>query len=129
MLAGWAVAVAAPAARAQDDAAVDPVEQAARLQLDAQVMSRQAVVCAERIPGYRKRFNAAQEAWKRRNARRLREGEAALRAESERANLDHEARMAGLSEPMALYLSGADEALRNRICEDNLRRLQRGREP
>jgi hypothetical protein len=30
---------------------------------------------------------------------------------------------------MALYLSGADEAQRNRICEDNLRRLQRGREP
>ncbi len=113
----------------QESDSEDGAGVAARLQLESLVMSRQAAVCAERMPGYRKRFDAAHDAWKRRNARRLREGESALRAESERANLDHEARMAGLSEPMAVYLAGADEAQRNQVCEDNLRRLRGGREP
>lgn len=99
-----------------------------RLQVEARVMERQAAVCAEGSPGYRARFDAAYRDWRKRNRRQLREGETWLRAESEQAGLDHEARMADLVDPHALYLAGADEAQRARVCVEILQRVGRGRE-
>lgn len=122
-----AAAMLSPAiSRGQEAGEVGP--RAARLQLEAQVMERQAAVCAEGNPGYRARFDAAYRHWQKRNRRQLREGEAWLRAESEQAGLDHEARMAGLADPHALYLSGASEAQRAQVCAEILQRVGRGRE-